>query len=89
MSEEKLQEARIEYAVVELSEKLALENPGTYSKEEMAKLIERHDEAAIAATKAMKEDFASMSPEAQDKDAKETRGCGISAWASRCVVSAV
>lgn len=67
MSEKSLRKAQIEQEAVEFSEKLAIENPGMYSAEEMADLIDRHIDATAATDKAMREDLASMSPEMQAK----------------------
>ena len=67
MSEEELRKAQIDQEAVEFSERLAIENPGMYSVEEMRELIERHAEATAATDAAMREDLASMPPEAQAK----------------------
>lgn len=67
MSEEDLRDAQIEQEAVEFSERLAIENPGMYSVEEMADLIDRHIDATAATDKAMREDLASMPPEMQAK----------------------
>lgn len=67
MSEEDLRDAQIEQEAVEFSERLAIENPGMYSVEEMADLIDRHIDATASTDKAMREDLASMPPEMQAK----------------------
>lgn len=48
MSEEDLKDAQIEQEAVEFSERLAIENPGMYSVEEMADLIDRHIDATAS-----------------------------------------
>lgn len=65
MSIEDLREAQIDQEAVEFSERLAIENPGMYSVEEMRDLVDRHSEATKATDAAMREDLASMPPEMQ------------------------
>lgn len=65
MSEKELRKAQIDQEAVEFSERLAIENPGMYSADEMRDLIERHSEATKATDAAMREDLASMPPEMQ------------------------
>lgn len=65
MSEKELREAQIDQEAVEFSERLAIENPGMYSVDEMKNLIERHAAATAATDAAMREDLASMPPEMQ------------------------
>lgn len=67
MSEEELRKAQIDQEAVEFSEKLAIENPGMYSIEEMKELVNRHVETTAVTDKAMREDLASMPPEMQNK----------------------
>ena len=67
MSEEDLRRAQLEQEAVEFSEKLAIENPGMYTIEEMQDLIERHERTTAQSDKAMREDLASMPPEMQQK----------------------
>lgn len=67
MSDEDLRNAQIEQEAVEFSERLAIENPGMYSVEEMADLVDRHIDATSNTDKAMREDLASMPPEVQAK----------------------
>lgn len=67
MSEDELRRAQIDQEAVEFSERLAIENPGMYSVEEMADLIDRHIDVTAATDKAMREDLASMPPEMQAK----------------------
>ena len=56
MSEKELREAQIEQEAVEFSERLAIENPGMYSVEEMKNLIDRHVDATAATDAAMRAD---------------------------------
>ena len=65
MGNEDLRNAQIEQEAVEFSERLAIENPGMYSVEEMADLVDRHIDVSSATDKAMREDLASMPPEIQ------------------------
>lgn len=67
MGEENLRRAQIELEAVEFRQKMAIENPGMYTVEEMRELINRHDIAADEADRAMREDLASMPPEMQAK----------------------
>lgn len=67
MSEDELRRAQIDQEAIEFSGRLAIENPGMYSVEEMADLIDRRIDATAATDKAMREDLASMPPEMQAK----------------------
>lgn len=62
---------------MEFSERLAIENPGMYSAEEMRDLIERHVETTSATDKAMREDFESMPPEMQAKMKEMLKSSGV------------
>ena len=66
MSYEDIKKAHIDQEAVEFSERLAIENPGMYSIDEMIELIDRHIDATAAADKAMRDDLASMPPEKQE-----------------------
>ena len=67
MSEEDLGKAQIEQEAVEFSEKLAIENPGMYTIEEMQDPIKRHERTSADSDRAMREDLAAMPPEMQQK----------------------
>lgn len=67
MGYEELKKAQIDQEAVEFSERLAIENPGMYSPEEMRDLVERHIEATALTDKTMREDLESMPPEMQAK----------------------
>ena len=67
MSIDNLKKAQEDKEAVEFSERLAIENPGMYSIDEMIELIDRHIDATAAADKAMRDDLASMPPEKQEK----------------------
>ncbi len=67
MGYEELKKAQIDQEAVKFSERLAIENPGMYSPEEMRDLVERHIEATALTDKTMREDLESMPPEMQAK----------------------
>ena len=67
MSYEDLKKAQIDQEAVEFSERLAIENPGMYSADEMRELIDRHVDTTSATDKAMREDLESMPSEMQAK----------------------
>lgn len=67
MSEDELRRAQINQEAIEFSERLAIENPGMYSIEEMKELMNRHQDATAVTDKAMRNDLASMPPEMQAK----------------------
>lgn len=77
MSEEKLRRAQIDQEAVEFSERLAIENPGMYSVDEMKDLVERHSEATAATDQAMREDLASMPPELQARMKEMLKSSGV------------
>lgn len=77
MSEEKLRRAQIDQEAVEFSERLAIENPGMYSVDEMKDLVERHSEATAATDQAMREDLASMPPEMQARMKEMLKSSGV------------
>lgn len=78
MSIEDLREAQIDQEAVEFSERLAIENPGMYSADEMKDLLERHFEATAATDQAMREDLASMPPEMQARMKEMLKSSGVS-----------
>lgn len=67
MSEDELRKAQIDQEAVEFSERLAIENPGMYTVDEMKDLVDRHIDTTAATDAAMREDLASMPPEMQAK----------------------
>lgn len=77
MGIENLKAAQIDQEAVEFSERLAIENPGMYSADEMRDLVERHVEATSATDKAMREDFESMPPDMQAKMKEMLKSSGV------------
>lgn len=77
MSYEDLKKAQIDQEAVEFTERLAIENPGMYSVDEMKGLLERHSEATAATDQAMREDFASMPPEMQARMKEMLKSSGV------------
>lgn len=67
MGEKDLRRAQIEQKAVEFSEKLAIENPGMYTIEEMQDFIERYEKTTAESDRAMREELTSMPPEMQQK----------------------
>ena len=57
---------------------MALENPDDYSIDEMRELIDRHDVSQDAIDKAIREDFASMTPEMQEAMKKMLKASDVS-----------
>ena len=77
MGIENLKAAQIDQEAVEFSERLAIENPGMYSADEMRDLVKRHVEATSATDKAMREDFESMPPDMQAKMKEMLKSSGV------------
>ena len=78
MSEEELREAQIDHEAVRFSMGMALENPDDYSIDEMRELIDRHDVSQDAIDKAIREDFASKTPEMQEAMKKMLKASDVS-----------
>lgn len=77
VSEEEFRKVQIDMAAVEFSEKMAIENPGMYSADEMRELIERHEVSKEEADRIMREDLASMPPEMQEKMKKMLKASNV------------
>lgn len=78
MSYEDLRKAQIDMTAVEFSEKLAIENPGMYTADEMRELVERHEVSKEQADQIMREDFASMPPQMQNAMKKMLKSTNVS-----------
>ena len=78
MSYEKLKKAQIDQEAIEFSERLAIENPGMYSADEMKSLLQRHSDATATTNQAMREDLASMPPEMQTRMKEMLKNSGVS-----------
>lgn len=78
VSEEDFRKAQIDMAAVEFSEKMAIENPGMYTADEMRELVERHEVSKEKADRIMREDFASLPPQMQNAMKKLLKNTNVS-----------